>query len=154
MTTTPEDIAHEDLLGWRLSVAGRLMRSRADQIVAAQVPTTALGVGLLMRLAEHDGVTQGDLARLQRVEAPSMCRMVDRLERDGLVARRPSPGDRRAVNVHLTDAGRALAGAGAAVAARIDDEVFAVLDDAERAVLADMLGRLIARLGPATGTAA
>ncbi|WP_217923331.1 MarR family winged helix-turn-helix transcriptional regulator [Miltoncostaea oceani] len=140
------DIPLEDLLGWRLSVAGRLMRSRADQVLAGVAPTTAQGIGVLMRLAERDGTTQTDLARLQRVEPPSMCRMVDRLERDGLVERRPRPGDRRAVAVHLTDAGRDAAAAGAATAAAIDDAVFRGLSPDERRTLAALLGRVLTEL--------
>ena len=45
----------------------------------------------------------------QRVEAPSMCRLVDRLERDGLVERRADPGDRRATRVHISAEGRRVA---------------------------------------------
>lgn len=135
----------EDLLGWRLSVAGRLMRARADARMGAAAG--AQGVGVLMRLLEGDGIAQGALARLQRVEPPSMCRMVDRLERDGLVERRPSPDDRRATLVHLTAAGRAAAEAGAAAAAALDEEVFAVLSARERAALAEMLGRAMGALG-------
>lgn len=38
---------------------------------------------------------------------PSLSRMVERLEQRGLVARRPSPGDRRGTLVCLTEQGRA-----------------------------------------------
>ena len=143
---TAADTRLEGLLSWRLSVAGRLMRVRADAHIAAAGPTAAQGLGLLMRLSEGDGATQIDLARLQRVEAPSMCRMVDRLERDGLVERRPSTSDRRAVHVHLTAAGRAAAREGAVLAAALDDEVFGVLGDDERRDLSDLLTRVMERL--------
>jgi DNA-binding MarR family transcriptional regulator len=148
---TAADTHLEDLVGWRLSVAGRLVRSRADQILAGVAPTTAQGIGLLMRLAERDGTTQTDLARLQRVEPPSMCRMIDRLERDGLVERRPRPGDRRAVAVHLTDAGRTAAAEGAAAAAAVDDAVFRGLTPGERRTLADLLGRVLTDLDTGAG---
>ncbi|MGD9572584.1 MAG: MarR family winged helix-turn-helix transcriptional regulator [Thermoleophilia bacterium] len=146
-STTPA-AALEELLGWRLAVAGRLFRSRADAHMAARVAVGGQATGLLIRLLESDGVTQAELARLQRVEAPSMCRMVDRLEREGLVSRGASPDDRRAVRVTLTPAGRAAAREGARAAVALDDEVFAALDPEERRVLAGLLGRVLDGLGP------
>ncbi len=146
-STTPAT-ALEDLLGWRLAVAGRLFRSRADTRMADEVGAGGQATGLLIRLLERDGVTQADLARLQRVEAPSMCRMVDRLERDGLVSRGASPDDRRAVRVTLTSAGRAAAREGARAAVALDHEVFGSLDPEEQRVLADLLGRVLERMGP------
>ncbi|HLI57106.1 MAG TPA: MarR family transcriptional regulator [Actinomycetota bacterium] len=46
-----------------------------------------------------------DLAAYEGVSQPSMTAMVTGLERAGLVARRPDPGDQRAVLVCLTDSG-------------------------------------------------
>ncbi len=46
-----------------------------------------------------------DLAASEGVSQPSMTAMVTGLERAGFVARRPDPGDQRAVLVCLTDSG-------------------------------------------------
>lgn len=51
------------------------------------------------------------------------------------------------MRVHLTAAGRAVAAEGAGVAAALDDEVFGVLDAAERRDLAALLARVAERLG-------
>jgi MarR family transcriptional regulator for hemolysin len=101
---------------------------------------------VLLRLVEEDGLTQVEIARRQRVEAPSVCRMIDRLARDGLVARRPHPDDRRALSVTLTGAGRRVAEDGARVVADVEDWTFAGLDEDERAVLSALLGRVIDRI--------
>ncbi|KAB8194635.1 MarR family transcriptional regulator [Nonomuraea phyllanthi] len=47
-----------------------------------------------------------DLTRTEQVSQPGLTQLVTRLERDGLVERRPDPSDGRAVLVHLTEAGR------------------------------------------------
>lgn len=60
-------------------------------------------------------------ARLQ-VHPTSVTNTVQRLERDGLIAREPHPHDGRASMILLTDAGRALA---AEAAAALNAEVFA-----------------------------
>lgn len=61
-------------------------------------------LGLLVRLGEQ---TVGDLARVERVQPPSMTRTVNCLESDGYVVRRPHETDGRQVVVSLTEAGRA-----------------------------------------------
>lgn len=140
----------EDLLSWRLAVAGRLVRARAD----AHPGFAELGAqaaGILMRLAEEDGLTQVALARRQRVEPPTLCRMVDRLERAGAVERRPHPGDRRAVRVFLTEAGRRAARRGWAEVGALEEAVFARLDPTERSQLAALLGRVLGGDGGAAG---
>jgi DNA-binding MarR family transcriptional regulator len=48
----------------------------------------------------------GDLAAVEQVEPPSMTRLIDKMQRDGLVARHPDPDDRRAVRVTITQAGK------------------------------------------------
>ena len=48
----------------------------------------------------------GELAEAEHVEPPTMTRLVDGMERDGLVAREPDPDDRRAVIVRATAKGR------------------------------------------------
>ncbi|WP_031160369.1 MarR family winged helix-turn-helix transcriptional regulator [Streptosporangium roseum] len=49
-----------------------------------------------------------DLAKTEQVSQPGITQLVTRLERDGLVERRPDPSDGRAVLVHITEAGRQI----------------------------------------------
>jgi len=53
-----------------------------------------------------EGMLQKDLARFMGIEAPSLVRMLDRLERLSLIERRPAPRDRRGKAVFLTPRGR------------------------------------------------
>ena len=146
MSTSAIDPGLEDGLSWRLALAGRLLRTQADVRLGREAATGVRGVGVLMRLLALDGLTQATLARVQRVEPSSMCRMIDRLERDGLVERRRSPGDRRATRVYLTDDGRRTALRGVDDARALDEEIFGELSDSERLALSDMLSRVLARL--------
>src|SRR5205814_5441759 len=56
-----------------------------------------------------DGVRQKELATALSIEGPSLVRLLDNLERRGLIERREDETDRRARGIHLTRAGRALA---------------------------------------------
>jgi DNA-binding MarR family transcriptional regulator len=56
-----------------------------------------------------DGPTSvSELAAFERVKRPSMTRLVQDMERDGLVERRPDPDDGRGVRIRITTRGRAL----------------------------------------------
>jgi DNA-binding MarR family transcriptional regulator len=63
-------------------------------------------VSLLVEVKYSPGVGVNELAARERVSAPAMSNHVDRLERDGLVTRTPSPNDRRRVGLTLTDEGK------------------------------------------------
>jgi DNA-binding MarR family transcriptional regulator len=52
------------------------------------------------------GVTE--LARAAQLDPGAMTRLLDKLEARGYVARVADPADRRALNIHLTETGRAL----------------------------------------------
>ena len=63
-------------------------------------------VGALMCLWREDGQKGVELGRCAGLEPSTMTGLLDRMERDGLVERRPDPGDRRAQRIFLTAEGR------------------------------------------------
>lgn len=61
-----------------------------------------------MALWREGGLHQCDLAERLGVEAPTVTRMVQRLERGGLIDRRPDPDDARAMRLYPTQRARLL----------------------------------------------
>ena len=61
---------------------------------------------VLGRLDREGPRSTSDLAVAERVRPQSMAQTLTDLEGEGLIARRPDPGDRRRVLIELTDAGR------------------------------------------------
>ena len=61
---------------------------------------------------------QVDIAKRLRIEGPTMTRMLDTLEADGLVERLPDPSDRRTKQLRLTAEGE-----------RVLEEIFAIADE-------------------------
>ncbi|MDO3721469.1 MarR family transcriptional regulator [Marinobacter sp. chi1] len=53
-----------------------------------------------------EGLTQRELASLMAIENPTLVRLLDSLEQQDLIERRPCPNDRRARRLYLTKAGR------------------------------------------------
>jgi DNA-binding MarR family transcriptional regulator len=63
---------------------------------------------VLAVLRERDGRRMGDLSETTSIEVSTLTRLVDTMEKKGLVARRRDAGDARAVALHVTPAGRRL----------------------------------------------
>jgi len=92
-----------------------------------------------------------ELAKLLGLDKSSVTGLIDRAERRGLVARVPSPTDRRSSLVVLTDQAREL---GAGVAAAFGADVTALvglLPAPDRADLTALVGRLLVAHATAHG---
>lgn len=76
------------------------------------------------------------LTATEQLTQPAMTSLVSRLERDGLVERRPDPSDRRAVLVTLTAAGAELVHARHANRVTLLGRLIALMDDGEREAIA------------------
>ena len=61
---------------------------------------------ILLPLYEEDGLRIGELARRARLSKQTLTDLVRRLERDGLIERRPDPSDARASLIYLTPRSR------------------------------------------------
>ena len=94
-------------LRWRVGRAigqvARRWRARLDARIAAFGLTESRWLVLLHLARNGDGLTQKDLAARLAVEAPTLVRTLDWLEREGFVERRGVPHDRRTKTVHLTE---------------------------------------------------
>jgi DNA-binding MarR family transcriptional regulator len=63
---------------------------------------------VLAALRDRDGRRMGDLSTTTSIEVSTLTRLVDNMEKTGLVARRRDADDTRAVLLHVTPAGRRL----------------------------------------------
>jgi len=62
-------------------------------------------LGVLLSLWNEDGLKANELGKRAGLEPSTMTGLLDRMERDGLVKRKPDPNDRRAHRIHLTKEG-------------------------------------------------
>jgi DNA-binding MarR family transcriptional regulator len=81
-------------------------------------------------------ITLGQLAAAEQVRPPTMTRLVQALEHDGLLARETDPADARVIRVRATARGKRLLMAGRARRVRLLARELAALPTAERASIA------------------
>ncbi|MGH3908348.1 MAG: MarR family winged helix-turn-helix transcriptional regulator [Pseudonocardiaceae bacterium] len=135
VTLTRETPEHERTLAGRLRIAVvRLNRRLRAQRDSAAV-TTLTQLSALSTLHRHGPMSPGELAARERVQPPSMTRVIAALTDVGFVSRSPHPTDGRQTVVSLTEAGRAYVDAEVCARERWLDSRLAELSEEERAVL-------------------
>lgn len=90
-------------LGFVLHHVSRLARKRFEQR-ARDFGMTRSQWQVLTHLAKCEGSNQGHLAEILDVEPITLARLIDKLEKAGLIERRSDPNDRRARLLYLTPA--------------------------------------------------
>lgn len=118
MSTEETEFANE------LARVARRWRTRLDARFC-DLGLTQARWRILLELSRNGPVTQRDLAGHLGVEGPTLVRLLDKLEANGLVKRRECPEDRRAKRVSLTKA-----------AGPVMDEINGIADETRHEILA------------------
>jgi MarR family transcriptional regulator for hemolysin len=141
-------------LRWRVGRAigqvARRWRARLDSRIAAFGLTESRWQVLLRLARDGDGLTQRDLAARLAVEAPTLVRTLDWLEREGFVERRGAAHDRRAKTVHLTGKAAPLVRRIEDVATRVRAEILDGISEADLATCLRVLERAAHNLAAAS----
>ena len=109
--TTPQQTRSDAGLAsaLRISVSRLARRLRAERLAKGLEPGLSdTQLAALAALERHGAMTPGELAEHEKVQPPSMTRVIAVLEERNLVLRSPHPTDRRQVVLTVTEEGRAL----------------------------------------------
>jgi DNA-binding MarR family transcriptional regulator len=101
---------------------------------------------VLAYLERNEGISQSKLAELTNIEPMAMVRLLDRMETDGLVERRPDPVDRRARSLYLTPKSKPALDKIWRIGDLTRSETFAGISKSERDIFLDILDRLSSNL--------
>jgi DNA-binding MarR family transcriptional regulator len=104
MQPSPKDVE----LGEAFLRASRVLVSIAARSLADVEDVTLPQWRALVVISSHDTTTVSNLAHALDVHSTTATRLCDRLVDKDLVRRAPKPGDRRAIELHLTPSGRGL----------------------------------------------
>ena len=94
----------------RISVSRLARRLRVERQAEGLTSLSDTQLAALAVLDSHEEMTPGELAEHEKVQPPSMTRVIAVLEERGLAMRAPHPTDRRQVVLTVTEEGRALVG--------------------------------------------
>ena len=97
---------------------------------------------LLAVLWESEGITHSELARRIHVSPATVTNMIKRMEKGGLLERRPDEVDQRVSHVYLTDAGRAIRERVDQRWQELETRVFGSFTEDEQEMLAALLVRV------------
>ncbi len=109
--TTPQQTRSDAGLAsaLRISVSRLARRLRAERLTKGMEPGLSdTQLAALAALEVHSAMTPGELAEHEKVQPPSMTRVIAALEEHGLVMRAPHATDRRQVVLTATERGREL----------------------------------------------
>jgi DNA-binding MarR family transcriptional regulator len=112
-------------------------------------PGQAICLGLV---ALHDGISQRDLADTMHLSRPRVTAILQELEREGAVVRRPDATDQRLTRVYLTEEGRRFDQEWRSLSAAYVNQTFGALSETDRLELERLLGELAGHVSRALHT--
>jgi DNA-binding MarR family transcriptional regulator len=143
------DSLDRDLVVLLYDVA-RIMRTKFDQRARAREMTRAQW-HILARVERQPGLSQSELAAICEVEPITVARLVDRLEKRGLIERRADPDDRRVWRLHNLPTARPVLEEINAYRQELLSDIDARIGPVTRELLVDALLDIRAQLAAGSG---
>jgi DNA-binding MarR family transcriptional regulator len=131
--------------GFLLKDVSRLY-SRNFERHATELNLTLAQCKVLCYLQRNEGISQVQLAYLTDTDPMTLVRILDRMERDGLIERRPDPDDRRARRLYLQAAALPVMKEIWRVSDRARAECFSRMPVADRVQLLDLMQQMHSNL--------
>lgn len=147
----------------RTSAKMRVVMATQEYGIASVLFRNAIGrrlglnitdIGCINFLFIKGSSTPTELARYTGLTTGSTTAMLDRLEKAGLIDRKPNPNDRRGVVVEINQRSRDAVGPMVAGAQRVQNELLDSYTERELGTIADFLTRFTANVNVHTETIA
>ena len=143
-----EPFAEDEPLVRTVVMTGKALREHFEQSLTEAGASLATWV-VLNGVDRGRWDSQRGLAMNLRIEGATLTRHLDRMEREGLIARTRDAEDRRQIRVELTPAGRVLHRRLRATAEAVGTKACAGLSENDQTTLRRLLGRLRENVGGA-----
>jgi len=98
-------IKSQETIDYFLKIVWQTVANRYNQLVTEFGITQSIGY-LLINIDEQEGTTVSKAAALLGLKSTSLSRMLNQLEKMGLIYRESNPGDKRSVKIYLTELGK------------------------------------------------
>lgn len=131
-------------LTFRIMRLAAIWRTRLERALRPHGMTVALMRPMAYLMMMPDGATQRDLALAMDTDCSALVRVLDLLEKEGFVARRPDIQDRRAKHINLTAKGQERCALFHQVSAEVEKEMAHALPQPDLKPLIAKLDLLLA----------
>ncbi len=131
--------------GIRISYIARMLRTRFDQR-ARTLGLTRAQWQTIAAIRWNEGATQREIAERLEVGSVTVGRLVERLEQAGWIDRRPDAADRRAYRLFISPKAQPMLEQLTALGADEERRAFEGIGEADLALLATLLDRIIENL--------
>ncbi len=145
MQVNPDKTEIQEPFARSLATSSRMWRRYLD-LRFRDLDLSQARWSVLFELSRNEEVTQVELARTLGIEAATLVRLLDGLEKAGLIQRRPSAEDRRAKTLHLTEAAWPLINRMKEISAASRTAILEGISQQELRIATEVLSRIAARL--------
>jgi len=135
-----------ETIGYLLVQISRAHRNKAQELLA-RIELYPGQEFLLLSLWPKDGLTHSEVAEILGVQPATITRMLQRMDKTGLVESRPDSEDQRVSRVYLTDQGRELIQPTEQIWGELESITFANLRLEEKILLQRLLLQVYQNLG-------
>jgi len=139
---TRETFLSKESIGLSLNKARNMLLMKMDAALKEE-GVTSQQMGIVLTMSRGAASTPFELAKLLGIDTGLMTRMLDKLEKQGLLARVRSVEDRRVVNLHLTETGAALGARIPDIALRVLNPLFRNFSGQEFEELQRLLNKMV-----------
>jgi DNA-binding MarR family transcriptional regulator len=153
--TPPPEISEYQLgesVGYLISRVKSMASNMVTQRSMAELGITSQQGSILFMVASGKCVLAAELAREYGIDASAITRLIDRLEKRGLLTRVRSSEDRRAVRLALTPEGQQIAARMPAIFTSVTDRLLSGFTPEEVGFLKSMLRRVLVNSGEQPGS--
>lgn len=137
--------ASQDQLGQLLHLVAKSWRQELDRRLKPLRLTRAKWLALIL-ISRNAGVSQRVLAEKMEVGEPAIVALIDRLEKDEFIVRKPVPSDRRARSLTLTAPGKRLISKIEAVVEALRAELLTGFSAAELKTTSEVIAQIKERI--------
>ena len=130
-----------ETIDYFLKITWQNIANRYNQMASEFGITQSIGY-LLINIDEVDGTTVSEVAALLGLKSTSLSRMLNNLERDGLIYRESHLTDKRSVKLYLTDKGKEKRHLARVVVKKFNDYLNTHLSENEHLQLVESLKKI------------
>jgi DNA-binding MarR family transcriptional regulator len=111
------------------------------------IKTTLSQTGILFLLRQEDGQSMTQLSNALDIDNSTLTGLIDRMERDGFVTRRPGDSDRRELRISITPQGLKESNRAGPLIRKINEEIKSGFSQGEIETFKRVLGSFLEKFG-------